>query len=51
MDYDVFIIIFSSTLGGARGVMVIVAGIGLDDTSSNPRLIEFHIALILLGKV
>ena len=39
------------TLGGARGVMVIVAGIGHGDTSSNPGLIAFHIALIPLGKV
>ena len=37
--------------GGARGVMVIVAGIGHGDTSSNPGLIVFHIALIFLGKV
>ena len=29
----------------ARGVMVIVAGIGHGDTSSNPGLIAFHIAL------
>ena len=36
---------------GARGVMVIVAGIGHYDTSSNPGLIPFHIALIPLGKV
>ena len=36
---------------GARGVMVIVAGIELGDTSSNPGLIAFHIALIPLGKV
>ena len=35
---------------GARGVMVIVAGIGHGDTSSNPRN-PFHIALIPLGKV
>ena len=42
--------IFQS-LGGARGVMVIVGGIGHDDTSSNPGLIAFHIALIPLGKV
>ena len=35
---------------GARGVMVIVAGIGHGDTSSNPGLIAFHIALIPLGK-
>ena len=34
--------------GGARGVMVIVAGIGHGDTSSNPGLIAFHIALIPL---
>ena len=38
-------------VGGARGVMVIVAGIGHGDTSSNPGLIAFHIALIPLGKV
>ena len=36
---------------GARGVMVIVAGIGHGDTSSNPGLIAFHIALIPLEKV
>ena len=35
----------------AHGVMVIVAGIGHGDTSSNPGLIAFHIALIPLGKV
>ena len=35
----------------ADGVMVIVAGIGHGDTSSNPGLIAFHIALIPLGKV
>ena len=34
-----------------NGVMVIVAGIGHSDTSSNPGLIAFHIALIPLGKV
>ena len=34
-----------------RGVMFIVAGIGHGDTSSNPGLIAFHIALIPLGKV
>ena len=39
------------TFGNARGVMVIVAGIGHSNTSSNPGLIAFHIALILLGKV
>ena len=38
-------------IGGARGVMVIVAGIGHGDTSSNPGLIAFHIALIPLRKV
>ena len=38
-------------LGSARGVMVIVAGIGHGDTSSNPGLVAFHIALIPLGKV
>ena len=32
--------------GGARGVMVIVAGIGHGDTSSNPGLIAFHIVLM-----
>ena len=37
--------------GGARGVMVSVAGIGHGDTSSNPGLIVFHTALIPLGKV
>ena len=36
---------------GASGVMVIAAGIGHGDTSSNPGLIAFHIALIPLGKV
>ena len=35
----------------ALGVMVIVAGLGHGDTSSNPGLIAFHIALIPLGKV
>ena len=35
----------------ARGVMVIVIGNGHGDTSSNPGLIAFHIALIPLGKV
>ena len=39
------------TKKGARGVMVIVAGIGHGDTSSNPGLVAFHIALIPLGKV
>ena len=29
--------------------MVVVAGIGHGDTSSNPGLIAFHIALIPLG--
>ena len=37
--------------GSARGVMVIVAGYGHGDTSSDPGLIAFHIALISLGKV
>ena len=37
--------------GDAPGVMVIVVGIGHGDTSSNPGLIAFHIALIPLGKV
>ncbi len=31
------------SIGRARGVMVIVAGIGHGDTSSNPGLIAFHI--------
>ena len=39
------------TSGGARGVRVIVAGIGHCDTSWNPGLIAFHIALVPLGKV
>ena len=39
------------TQWSARGVMVIVTGIGHGDTSSNPGLIAFHIALIPLGKV
>ena len=43
--------IMVSRPGGARGVMVIVAGIGHGDTSSNPGLIAFHVALIPLGKV
>ncbi len=38
-------------VGCASGVMVIVVGIGHGDTSSNPGLIAFHIALIPLGKV
>ena len=42
---------YKEGLVGARGVMVIVAGIGHGDTSSNPGLIAFHIALIPLGKV
>ena len=37
--------------GCTRGVMVIVAGIEHGDTSSNPGLNAFHIALIPLGKV
>ena len=37
--------IYPHTYGGARGVMVIVAGIGHGDTSSNPGLIAFHITL------
>ena len=41
--------IYLSIWGGARGVMVIVAGIGHGDTSSNPGLIAFHIALTPLG--
>ena len=40
-----------SFFGGARGVMVIVVGIRHGDTSSNPGLIAFHIALIPLGKI
>ena len=44
-------IIYLIFIKGARGVMVIVAGIGHGDTSSNPGLIAFHIALIPLGKV
>ena len=39
--------------GGALGVMVIVAGNGHGDTSSNPRRdwLHFHLALIPLRKV
>ena len=57
---SMYIYIFTSDLteytrtyiyGGAHGVMVIVAGFGHGDTSSNPGLIAFHIALIPLGKV
>ena len=44
-------LIFHNIQPGARGVMVIVSGIGHGDTSSNPGLIAFHIALIPLGKV
>ena len=44
---DIFI---NKKFGGARGVKVIVVGIG-HDTSSNPGLIAFNIALIPLGKV
>ena len=57
-EFDIMNIIYDNTfnlhysiLGGARGVMVIVTGIGHGDTSSNPGLIAFHIALIPLGKV
>ena len=39
------------SIEGAHGVMVIVAGSGHGDTSSNPGLIAFHVALIPLGKV
>ena len=42
---------FSPSIPIIRGVMVIVAGIGHGDTSSNPGLIAFYIALIPLGKV
>ena len=48
VDAKLFIL---DQLGGASGVMVIVAKIGHGDTSSNPGLIAFHIALIPLGKV
>ena len=43
--------IMKDNVGGARGVMVIIARIGHRDTSSNPGLIAFHITLIPLGKV
>ena len=43
--------IYKHDLEVLNGVMVIVAGIGHGDTSSNPGLIAFHIALIPLGKV
>ena len=45
------LVMINKKRGGARGVMVIVAGIGHGDTSSNPGLITFRIALIPLGKV
>ena len=35
--------------GGASGVMVIVVGNERGNTSSNPGLIAFHIALMPLG--
>ena len=39
-------------IGGTRDVIVIVVGKGHDDTISNPgQTIEFHFALIPLGKV
>ena len=44
-------IYYDISSGGASGVMVIIAGIGHGNTSSNPGLIAFHIALIPLGKV
>ena len=44
---DVYMYIYT----GTSGVMVIIAGIGHGNTSSNPGLIAFHIALIPLGKV
>ena len=47
--YLLLILLYNNA--GARGVMVIIAGIGHGDTSSNPGLIAFHIALIPLGKV
>ena len=40
-----------NSMEGARDVMVVVAGIGHVDTSSNPGLTAFHIAVIPLGKV
>ena len=45
--------VHQQSLGGARGVMVIVAGYGNGDTSSNPGRdwLHFHIALIPFGKV
>ncbi len=53
IEYMMSIIVYNHIFyfGVARGVMVIVAGIGHGDTSSNPGLIAFHIALIALGKV
>ena len=41
------------SLGGARGVIVIVVGNDHGDSSSNPGRdsLHFHIALIPLGKV
>ena len=55
-----YLVIYTFTLGAPYlypcatlklSVMVIVAGIGHGDTSSNPGLNAFHIALIPLGKV
>ena len=51
MSTHLFMSVSLRLILGARGVMVIVAGIGHGDTSSNPGLNEFHIALIPLGKV
>ena len=50
-DEELRVDVITRIWGGARGAMVIVAGIGHGDTSSNPGLIAFHIALIPLGKV
>ena len=38
------------TVGGARGVMVIVAGYGHGDTSSNPESDWLHLIYNTLGK-
>ena len=45
------VIIIIIILGDASGVMVIIAGIGHGNTSSNPGLNAFHMALVPLGKV
>ena len=47
----IYIFLYMYKQGFDGVARVIVAGIGHGDTSSNPGLIAFHIALIPLGKV